>query len=149
MGSVERSIYLHLLLTSQQTTNMKVSAIVAAIVALAGVASGAPQLQPEVRVLSDNSVAPVGTDFRTDFALDNGVAVVEEGQAGVEGQANHAGQFTFTAPNGEVITLNFVADERGFQPTGDHLPTPPPMPPHALEQIRWAEEQRALGNTFE
>merc|ERR1711887_77119 len=133
---------------SYQPATMKISAIVAAIVALAGVSNGAKLdgLGPVVNVLSDDSVAPVGADFRTAFTLDNGVSVQEEGQAGSLGQANHAGSYTFTAPNGETFTVNFVADERGFQPTGDHLPVAHPLPPHAIAQIEFAEEQARLGN---
>ena len=38
------------------------------------------------------------------------------------------GSYSFTTPDGVVLTVNWVADENGFQATGDHLPTPPP--PH-------------------
>merc|ERR1711970_1648776 len=125
-------------------STMKVSAIVAALMALAGLAAGAPQQL--VSVTRDDSVAPVGAVFRTDFALDNGVSVQEEGQPGIEGQANHAGSYSFTDPaTGETFTVNFVADERGFQPTGDHLPVAPPLPPHAIAQIEFAAEQARLG----
>ncbi|XP_045513446.1 endocuticle structural glycoprotein ABD-4-like [Pieris brassicae] len=40
------------------------------------------------------------------------------------------GAFSYTAPDGTVINLNYVADdENGFRPEGAHLPTPPPIPP--------------------
>ncbi|CAH2237029.1 endocuticle structural glycoprotein ABD-4-like [Pararge aegeria] len=40
------------------------------------------------------------------------------------------GAFSYTAPDGTVISLNYVADdENGFKPEGAHLPTPPPIPP--------------------
>lgn len=32
------------------------------------------------------------------------------------------GTITWTAPDGQVITLNYIADKNGFQPQGDHLP---------------------------
>lgn len=38
------------------------------------------------------------------------------------------GVFSYVDPNGQTITLNYVANENGFQASGDHLPTPPPIP---------------------
>lgn len=35
------------------------------------------------------------------------------------------GSYTYTDPEGNLITLRYVADENGFQPQGDHLPLPP------------------------
>jgi Insect cuticle protein len=40
------------------------------------------------------------------------------------------GSYSYTAPDGTLISLTYKADdEGGFQPVGDHLPTPPPIPP--------------------
>ncbi|CAH2075269.1 unnamed protein product, partial [Iphiclides podalirius] len=39
------------------------------------------------------------------------------------------GKFSYKAPDGTIISLQYVADANGFQPQGDHLPTPPPIPP--------------------
>jgi len=39
------------------------------------------------------------------------------------------GSYAYTAPDGQRITLTYTADENGFQARGDHLPTPPPIPP--------------------
>ncbi|XP_045456756.1 endocuticle structural glycoprotein ABD-4-like [Melitaea cinxia] len=39
------------------------------------------------------------------------------------------GQYQYTAPDGQVINLLYKADENGFHPVGEHLPTPPPIPP--------------------
>ncbi|XP_059060011.1 endocuticle structural glycoprotein ABD-4-like [Achroia grisella] len=40
------------------------------------------------------------------------------------------GGFSYTAPDGTVINLNYIADdESGFRPEGAHLPTSPPIPP--------------------
>lgn len=40
------------------------------------------------------------------------------------------GSFSYTSPEGELISVQYAADdEGGFQPQGNHLPTPPPIPP--------------------
>ncbi|XP_073964377.1 endocuticle structural glycoprotein ABD-4-like [Choristoneura fumiferana] len=39
------------------------------------------------------------------------------------------GQYQYTAPDGQIINVVYKADENGgFQATGDHIPTPPPIP---------------------
>uniref|UniRef100_A0A8W7P778 Uncharacterized protein n=1 Tax=Anopheles coluzzii TaxID=1518534 RepID=A0A8W7P778_ANOCL len=35
------------------------------------------------------------------------------------------GSFQYTAPDGQVYTLRYIADENGFQPQADHLPVAP------------------------
>ncbi|CAH0558117.1 unnamed protein product [Brassicogethes aeneus] len=37
------------------------------------------------------------------------------------------GSYSYTAPDGQLISVNYIADETGFHATGDHLPTPPPV----------------------
>lgn len=32
------------------------------------------------------------------------------------------GSISWTSPEGQVITLNYIADKNGFQPQGSHLP---------------------------
>ncbi|XP_050307417.1 endocuticle structural glycoprotein ABD-4-like [Anthonomus grandis grandis] len=44
-----------------------------------------------------------------------------------EGQVAQ-GQYKYVDLDGKTIQLNYVADENGFQPIGEHLPTPPPIP---------------------
>jgi len=38
------------------------------------------------------------------------------------------GSFQYYSPEGELIQVQYLADENGFQPEGQHLPTPPPIP---------------------
>lgn len=38
------------------------------------------------------------------------------------------GSYSYTSPEGTVITVHYTADEGGFRAEGAHLPTPPPVP---------------------
>ncbi|MPC15104.1 Cuticle protein AM1199 [Portunus trituberculatus] len=48
------------------------------------------------------------------------------------------------SPEGILEEVRFIADELGVRAESPLLPTPPPAPAHAVEQMRLAEEQRAL-----
>lgn len=37
------------------------------------------------------------------------------------------GTFSYTSPEGQLITIHYTADETGFHASGDHIPTPPPV----------------------
>ncbi|XP_017840076.1 larval cuticle protein 65Ag1-like [Drosophila busckii] len=53
----------------------------------------------------------------------------EEGKLTNPGAENEAiavrGSFSFVADDGQTYTVNYVADENGFQPEGAHLPNVP------------------------
>ncbi|XP_042880018.1 cuticle protein AMP1A-like [Penaeus japonicus] len=88
-------------------------------------------------------------DGRYNFEMEtaNGIEMAESGSHGLEGAINSAGSFSYTAPDGSDIHLQYVADENGFQPQGDHLPVAPefphPIPQFVLDQIAFAAEEDA------
>ncbi|KAI4465724.1 cuticle protein [Holotrichia oblita] len=67
------------------------------------------------------------------YETGNGIAAEEQGFLKNAGQPDDEiqvaqGQFHYTDPDGQLIQLSYIADENGFQPQGDHIPTPPPIP---------------------
>ena len=45
------------------------------------------------------------------------------------------GSYTYTSPEGQIITITYTADETGFHAEGDHLPTPPPVSPEVQKGL--------------
>uniref|UniRef100_A0A182X787 Uncharacterized protein n=1 Tax=Anopheles quadriannulatus TaxID=34691 RepID=A0A182X787_ANOQN len=46
------------------------------------------------------------------------------------------GAYSYEAPNGDVIQVQYTADENGFRVQSDSLPTPPPVPPAIQEGLK-------------
>ena len=70
------------------------------------------------------------------YANDDGTTRNEEGAPNPAGGHTARGGWSYISPEGVEVNLSFVADENGYQPVGEHLPTPPPLPP-ALQ--RWED----------
>jgi hypothetical protein len=66
------------------------------------------------------------------FETSNGIKVQESGYNTQQGPENSeqivTGSYSYTGDDGQVYTVTYKADANGFQPSGDHLPTPPPIP---------------------
>lgn len=81
-------------------------------------------------------VHPEGYSFN--YETSNGISAQEEGN--LKGEAIAAqGSFQYTAPDGTLVQVSYVADENGFQPQGSHLPTPPPIPDHVAKALQYIE----------
>lgn len=89
--------------------------------------------------LSIRAICPKWNCFS--FETGNGIVAQEQGQLKNAGSDNEAeevqGSVQYTAPDGTPISLNYLANEDGFQPQGDHLPTPPPIPAAIQRALEW------------
>ncbi|KAG6455966.1 hypothetical protein O3G_MSEX009509 [Manduca sexta] len=84
-----------------------------------------------------------GETFSYSFETSNGIAAEESGVAtnGVQAQ----GAFSYTDDDGQFIRVTYTADENGYQPQGDHLPTPPPIPDEILRSLEENAKAAAAG----
>ncbi|XP_071551771.1 cuticle protein AM1239-like [Panulirus ornatus] len=119
---------------------------------LAAVAIAAPQSQdviPVVQVLRDDRQDDGNGIFNYAFETENGIAMEASGTPGSQGQSNMQGSFRFVFPEGNAADVRYIADENGFQPQSDLLPTDHPLPAHVIDLIRMTEELRAAGATWD
>ncbi|XP_050663752.1 endocuticle structural glycoprotein ABD-4-like [Leptidea sinapis] len=88
--------------------------------------------EPIPIVRQEQIINPDGS-YKWNYETGNGIAAEEEGfiknLGNPEQEAQSVqGQYQYTAPDGQVIQLQYIADENGFQPRGAHIPTSPPIP---------------------
>ncbi|KAH8355169.1 hypothetical protein KR093_007493, partial [Drosophila rubida] len=106
------------------------------ICALVGLAAAFPSgSSPEdahAEVVSrSEDVRPDGFDAKLETT--NGI---NDQRSGDE-HGNIKGSFSFISPEGEHVQISYVADENGFQPSGEVLPTPPPIPVEIQKALDW------------
>ncbi|XP_055597791.1 endocuticle structural glycoprotein ABD-4-like [Uranotaenia lowii] len=104
---------------------------------LVATALAAPQrTEAEAEIISqDNNIEPDG-NYQYSYETANGIRGQEQGTLKQSSSPDTSdviiasGSYSYTSPEGVVINLNYAADdENGFQAQGEHLPTPPPIPP--------------------
>lgn len=92
-----------------------------------------PNADNQAQVLRSDSVVNPDS-FQYSYETSNGIVANEEGQlkqfTDDESAIVSQGGFRYTAPDGTPISIQYVADENGYHPTGDHLPVGPPLPDH-------------------
>ncbi|XP_053631858.1 cuticle protein AM1199-like isoform X2 [Cherax quadricarinatus] len=127
-----------------------VAVVVACLAVVAAVAVAAPQFgrlrDPRfIAIVRDNRQDRGDGNYKFEYEGDNGIYVDGSGKQGVSGGSNMAGYYRFPLPEGGVAEVRYTADENGFRVQSPLVPTPHPLPDHAIEQIRNAEEQRRRG----
>ncbi|XP_075159604.1 pupal cuticle protein Edg-78E-like [Haematobia irritans] len=90
-------------------------------------------IDKDAQVLSfKNDPADAEGNYAYAFETSNGIQQQEAGNpAGV------AGSYEFVSPEGEKFLVSYTADENGYQPVGDHLPTPPPIPEAIVKALEY------------
>lgn len=84
-----------------------------------------------------------GETFSYSFETSNGISAEESGVAtnGVQAQ----GGYSYTGDDGQTYRITYTADENGYLPQGDHLPTPHPIPEEILRSIEQNARAAAAG----
>jgi hypothetical protein len=110
-------------------------------------AAAAAQLtgNEQIPIIRQDQEVNFDGSYRSAYETGNGIAAEERGvlkNAGnPDAEAEEVqGSFQYTAPDGSPISLQYVANEGGFQPQGAHLPvapTPPPIPPAIQRALEW------------
>ncbi|EDW90777.1 endocuticle structural glycoprotein ABD-4 [Drosophila yakuba] len=116
---------------------MKNFALCLLATALMSCCQAAPQKadEPIAIISQESNIEPDGS-YNYAYETANGIKAEETGTLKKATSPDSSdviiarGSVSYTSPEGNLITLNYSADdENGFQPQGDHLPTPPPIPP--------------------
>lgn len=89
----------------------------------------------------ENILTPNSYSYNYDTS--NGIHADENGVVGDGTKAK--GSYSYTGDDGKIYSIFYTADENGFQPHGDHLPTPPPIPEAIKRVIEQAAREKEAG----
>ncbi|XP_042206577.1 cuticle protein AMP1A-like [Homarus americanus] len=122
-------------------------AVILALVAVAVAEETVAPVPLPVAILRSQQVNP--DEFgahSSDFEAENGIKFQFSGSQGATGGSNMIGSWSYLQEDGSLATVQFVADENGFQPQSDLLPVAPafphPIPQFVLDQIAFAEAEK-------
>ncbi|KAH8406831.1 hypothetical protein KR222_005513, partial [Zaprionus bogoriensis] len=98
--------------------------VVGFLVLAAACCSARPQSDVETLEYESDNIGIGGYKFS--YKLSDGTTRTEEAVLNNAGTENESlsvrGSISWVAPDGQTYTINFVADENGFQPEGAHIP---------------------------
>merc|ERR1712191_27662 len=119
---------------------MKSMIFFAVFLAVAAAAPAPQESQPILILKQSQNHDTEKQEYSFSYEAENGISVSESGvQKQIGDKPEESGtvsQGTYSYPEDSVTyTITWVADENGFQATGDHLPTPPPMPAHVVKLL--------------
>ncbi|XP_071516032.1 cuticle protein AM/CP1114-like [Panulirus ornatus] len=121
--------------------------VILAVLAAVVVAEYASHESDEVPILRDDRTQDDNGAYAYSVETGDGIHLSQSGSPGLEGAIVNAGEYSYTAPDGTPVRVQYVADENGYQPESDLLPVAPefphPIPQFVLDQIAFAAEQDA------
>merc|ERR1739838_376566 len=110
--------------------------------------SAAPLPLPAEGLVSGH-IPDADGNYDFEFETDTGEYRREEGRV-KNGNTNEiSGEYSWTSPEGELVSFTYIADENGYQAQGTHLPEAPPLHPHiklGLELIARVNQRNAVRN---
>uniref|UniRef100_A0A034WL63 Larval cuticle protein 2 n=1 Tax=Bactrocera dorsalis TaxID=27457 RepID=A0A034WL63_BACDO len=71
--------------------------------------------------------------FDTALETSNSIHVVQHGDE----KGNINGEYGWVSPEGEHVIINYVADESGYHPKSELLPTAPPVPEAIVKALEY------------
>ncbi|XP_063857225.1 cuticle protein CP14.6-like [Scylla paramamosain] len=121
--------------------------ILATALALAAAAPTPDQDREVVPIVKYDRIQEDDGRYSVDVETGNGIRWSQSGSPVDNGAIATAGQYSYTAPDGILVEMKFVADENGFQPESPFLPVAPefphPIPQFVLDQIEFAAKEDA------
>lgn len=104
-----------------------------------------------LRLISLFQFHNIGNLFVHSFETENGIAVSAIGSTKEFAPKKFGqvitGSYSYTSPEGVVITTYYTADENGFVVQGDHLPVAPALPelpPLIAKSVAYIQSQPPL-----
>ncbi|KAI8038014.1 hypothetical protein M5D96_009055 [Drosophila gunungcola] len=110
----------------------QVNFIVALAVMQVQAGSYVPDSDRNTRTLQNELQVERDGNYRYAYETSNGISASQAGLGGVSVQGGNS----YTSPEGDVISVSYVADEFGYHPVGAHIPEVPAYILRALEYIR-------------
>ncbi|XP_017867968.1 PREDICTED: larval cuticle protein 2-like isoform X1 [Drosophila arizonae] len=119
-------------ITSDKTEFNSFQVLICAVIGMAAAVGIVVSDESKAEVLSrKEDVRPDG--FEALLETSNSIIRKESGDE----KGNIQGVFSWVSPEGEKIEVSYVADENGYQPKSDSLPTPPPIPDEIERALKW------------
>ncbi|XP_037784664.1 cuticle protein AM1239-like [Penaeus monodon] len=115
-----------------------------------GGAAGFRPSGPQVPILRDDRQGPDEFgNYNFNFETGDGISRQEQGAPQPPaGAVASQGGWSFTFPDGTPARFTFAADGDGYRVESDLLPTPHPLPAHAIAQIEKARREDAAAAAF-